>query len=67
MCCLRVMLLLTIVAIFLVYPSRFRSAGFVWRLPMQVIERHYGTEEVKGQSLKVISELVINEVCAVDR
>lgn len=33
----------------------------------QVIERHYGMEEVKGQSLKVISELVVNEVNAVGR
>jgi len=31
---------------------------------MQVIERHFGIEEVKGQSLKIISDLVINEVCA---
>lgn len=30
----------------------------------QVIERHYGIEEVKGQSLKIVSELVVNEVRA---
>ncbi|CAN0121808.1 unnamed protein product [Ectocarpus fasciculatus] len=29
--------------------------------PPEVIERHFGMEEVKGQSLKVISELVVNE------
>lgn len=30
----------------------------------QVIERHFGIEEVKGQALKVISEVVINKVSA---
>ncbi|CAM9813825.1 unnamed protein product [Scytosiphon promiscuus] len=29
--------------------------------PAEVIERHFGIEEVKGQSLKIVSELVINE------
>lgn len=28
----------------------------------QVIERHFGIEEVKGQALKVISDVVINKV-----
>eukprot|EP00903_Cladosiphon_okamuranus_P008511 g8175.t1 len=29
--------------------------------PPEIIERHFGIEEVKGQSLKVISDLVISE------
>eukprot|EP00752_Nemacystus_decipiens_P008079 g7221.t1 len=29
--------------------------------PPDVIERHFGVEEVKGQALRIVSELVINE------